>query len=120
MRRVGVFFTTGPVLGLVATMLMTIGINPKFPALHASALFVMFAFVSSILPSVLSGVVDGCLKETHWRIWSTTCAGAAFEFSEMMYIHGFATVLQMIEFCICGAIPAALCSWLSGETKKPA
>ena len=115
MRRVGVFITTGPVLGFVAILLLSIGVEPRFPALHASAVFVMFAVAASLLPVVVSGVVDMCLKEKNWRIWVTSCAGSASGFSEMMFIHGHATALQMIEFCIFGAIPAAVCSWLSGE-----
>ena len=115
MRRVGVFFTTGPVLGLVAIMLMSIGVKPKFPALHASAVFVMFAFVASLLPSVVSGLVDVVFGGRSWRTWATTCVGMASGFSEMMYIHVSATTLQMAEFCIFGAIPAAVCSWLSRE-----
>src|SRR6266404_5560508 len=115
MRRVGVFITAGPVLGFITILLLTIGVRPNFPALHASAVFVMFALVASLLPSAISGGVDVCLKEKEWRIWGTTCAGTAVGFSEMMYIHGPATALQMIEFSIFGAIPAAVCSWLSGR-----
>jgi hypothetical protein len=118
MRRVGLFITTGPVLGFITILLLSIGVKPRFPALHASAVFVLFAFVASPLPSVISGLVDVCLKRKNWRIWGTTCAGTASGFSEMMYFHGSATALQMIEFCIFGAIPAAVCSWLSGEKQK--
>ena len=118
MRRVGVFFTTGPVLGLIAIMIMSVGVVPKFPALHASAMFVMFAFVASLLPSVVSGLVDMIFEDKSWRIWATTCAGAASGFAEMMYIHGSTTALQTIEFGIFGAIPAAVCSWLSGQTVR--
>ena len=118
MRRVGVFFTTGPVLGLIAIMLMSVGVKPKFPALHASAVFVMFAFVASLLPAVVSGLVEMLLGEKSWRSWATIGAGTAFGFSEMMSIHGSATALQMTEFCIFGAIPAAVCSWLSSERQN--
>jgi hypothetical protein len=118
MRRVGIFFTTGPVLGLIAIMIMSIGVIPKFPALHASAVFVIFAFVASLLPAVVSGLVDMVFEDKSWRIWATTGAGIISGFSEMMYIHGSATALQTIEFCIFGAIPAAVCSWLSGQTAQ--
>jgi hypothetical protein len=99
-------------------MIMSIGVVPKFPALHASAVFVMFAFVASLLPAVISGLVDMLFEGKSWRIWVTTCAGTTFGLSEMMYIHGAATALQIIEFCIFGAIPAAVCSWLSGQAAR--
>jgi hypothetical protein len=99
-------------------MLMSIGVEPRFPALHASAMFVMFAFVASLVPAVFSGLVDVLFGEKSWRIWATTCAGTASGFSEMMYIHGSATSLQMTEFCLFGAIPAAVCSWLSSERQN--
>jgi len=82
MRRVGIFFTTGPVLGLLAIMIMSIGLIPKFPALHGSAMFVMFAFVASLLPAVVSGLVDMHFQDKSWRIWVTTCAGAISGFQK--------------------------------------
>jgi hypothetical protein len=116
MRRVGLFIAAGPALGFALILLMSIGVESRWPAVHSSGVFLMFAFSASLLPPVLSGLVDVLLRKKHWRVWGTICAGTAFGLSEMMFIHGTATAFQMVGFCIFGGIPAAVCSWLSGKS----
>jgi len=116
MKRVGIFIAAGPALGLAVIMLLSLVLAPRFPDVHASAMFVLFAFAASLLPSFASGVADEALRS----IWVTTTVGAAAAFLELRYLHGSAGALQIASFCMAGAIPAAACSWLSNEKQMRA
>ena len=89
MKRVGIFVSAGPVLGFTVTMLLSLIVTPRFPDVHASAMFVLFAFATSLLPSVASGVADEGLRS----IRVTTIVGAAASLLELLYIHGSAGAL---------------------------
>ena len=118
MRRVGLFITAGPAIGWTLTMLMSLFVGSRFPAMHASAMFVLFALIASLLPSIIAGIVDTILREKDWRVWPTTVTGAVVSLSQMLYIHDSVTALSAVSFGLVGAVPAAVCSWLSNEKQN--
>jgi len=76
------------------------------------------AYVITILPALLTAVADGMMAKRNVRhrlLW-TAFAGYVFIFLPLLtplsmgHLHGS----YLLLFGIIGAVPAAICSWLSG------
>jgi hypothetical protein len=114
MKRIGVFVLIGPILGLVMILILTARVSLPRPNIHISAYFLIFAYLASLAPAIVSAFADLLLATKSWRVLGAACAGAIAAVLEMMLLHGYATILQLLAFAIFGAIPAAVCSVLSG------
>jgi hypothetical protein len=117
MKRIGVFLLVGPLLGLVTVLVLTARISPLQPSIHLLAYFLWFAYLASLIPAMVSAAADLWLTNKSWRLLGAMGAGAAAAVVEMRLLHGHVTVMQLLAFCLFGAIPAAVCSWLSGRTE---
>jgi Na+/phosphate symporter len=118
MKRFLIFAALFPPLG----MLIAIAAVPEARRyLDTSFTFWMLgiAYIVGLVPALLSATADWALSENpiYFRMIGTAAAGtvsimaavAAFNFTEMLV----APVVVLIA--LMGAIPAAICSWLSAE-----
>jgi Na+/phosphate symporter len=118
MKRFLIFAALFPPLG----MLIAIAAIPEARRyLDTSFTFWMLgiAYTVGLVPALLSATADWALSENpiYFRMIGTAAAGtvsimaavAAFNFTEMLV----APVVVLIA--LMGAIPAAICSWLSAE-----
>jgi hypothetical protein len=117
MKRVGVFLFVGPLLGLVMAMILTARVSPPGPSIHISAYFLMAAYLASLLLAIVSASMDLWLAGKSWMLLGTACAGAVAAVLEMMLLHGQVTALELSAFVLFGAIPPAVCSWVTGWTE---
>jgi hypothetical protein len=117
MKRIGVFLLVGPLLGLVTVLVLTVRVSPSQPSIHLLAYFLWFAYLASLIPVMFAAAADLWLTNKSWRLPGATGAGAAAAIIEMLLLHGHVTVMQFLAFCLFGAIPAAVCSWLSAQTE---
>mgnify|MGYP006867812835 FL=1 len=113
MKRVGIFLLVGPLLGLAMAMILTARISPSPPSVHLSADFLWFAYLAGLIPSMVSAAVNLWLANKSWNVLATVCAGTAATVLEMLALHGDVTAPELLAFGLFGAIPAAVCAWLS-------
>src|SRR5580704_2448883 len=79
------------------------------------------AYMVAIIPAWLMAGVDWALsaKPTYLRIVGTAVTGAVITDSVALFMWGFfAGYWPVLMAGLVGAIPAAVCSWLSGEKKE--
>ena len=117
MKRIGVFVLVGPLLGLVLVLVLTARLSPSQPSIHGLAYFLWFAYLASLIPGMVSAAADLWLANKSWRLPGATGAGAAAAVTEMLLLHGHVTAIQFLAFVLFGAVPAAVCSWLSAQTE---
>jgi len=116
MKRVGVFVLVGPLLGLVMALVLTARVSPSQPSIHLLAYFLWFAYLASLIPAMISAAADLWLANKSWRLPGATGVGAAAAVIEML-LHGQVTAFQFLAFVLFGAVPAAVCSWLSAQAE---
>jgi len=116
MKRVGVFLLVGPLLGLTVILILTARIVVPHPGIHISAYFLAFAYLASLIPAIAAALADLWLAAKTWQLLGAACVGAIAAVLEMLLLHGQVTVLQLLAFGLSGALPAAVCSWLSDRT----
>jgi hypothetical protein len=104
-------------LGLVMALVLTARVSPPQSSIHLRSDFLWFAYLASLIPAMISGAADFWLANKSWRILGALGAGAAAAVIEMLLLHGHVTAMQLLAFCLLGAIPAAVCSWLSVQTE---
>jgi branched-subunit amino acid transport protein len=79
------------------------------------------AYVVAIIPAWLTAGADWALsaKPTYLRIVGTAVAGAVITDSVALFMWGFfAGYWPVLMAGLVGAIPAAVCSWLSSEKQN--
>lgn len=113
MKRVGVFLLVGPILGLVTALVLTAWISVPPRSIHLLAEFLMAAYVASLMVAFVAAAADLLLADKSWKLLGTTCAGAIAAVLEMLLLHSQVTVLELSLFALFGAIPAAVCSWVT-------
>jgi hypothetical protein len=77
-----------------------------------------YAYPAAIIPAWLTAGMDWKLsaKPTYLRIVGTTLAGALITGSVAFFIwDGFREFFPALMATLVGAVPAAVCSWLSSE-----
>jgi hypothetical protein len=114
MKRVGVFLLVGPLFGLVMALVLTARVTLPRPTIHGMAEFLMAAYTASLMVAFVSAATDLLLADKNWKLLGTTCVGAIAAVLEMLLLHTQVTMLQFLAFCLFGAVPAAVCSWVSG------
>ena len=80
-----------------------------------------YAYLLAIIPAWLIMAVDWKLSANPLRIVWTTFAGALMTGSVAFVLgDGFSEFFIALMAMLVGAIPAAVCSWLSGEKQRGA
>ena len=115
MRRVFLFVFVGPLLGYICILLWNhtvLGLgSPRF-----TFLFVLFAYVSGFVPAFIACAVDYYLDAHRYRVVLTTVVGcvATVLFVVVVSLPKIPPLSDLLWYGLIGAIPAAICSWLSG------
>lgn len=122
MKRFMIFATLFPPVGMLIAVL---AVPEARKYLDTSFTFWMLgiAYTVGLVPALLSATADWALSANsiYLRLIGTAAAGmisimaavAAFNFGEML----FAPVVILIA--LMGAVPGAVCSWLSATPVKP-
>ena len=80
--------------------------------------WLVYAYVAAMIPAWLTAGMDWKLsaKPTYLRIVRTTLAGALITGSVAFFLGGgFTEFFPALMTLLVGAVPAAVCSWLSTE-----
>ncbi len=127
MKRFLIFALLGPLLGALVMMLVVLplagwreGLGFKFDQGHLLLLVVAvpLGYVVGIVPALLVATLDWCLKGAAWRVaWSALAGGVACLLIPLVFKMGQAGPFIM-GLGLVGAVPAAVCSWLSRETTR--
>ena len=124
MRRFLIFALLGPPLGMLTgmwVMLPVLNWSQGGPAVfdHHPLDLMPLAYVVGLLPALLAAAFDGVLAKLAVRFRPLWCALFGFAVSfipllgalSMGFLHG--PLEASLGFL--GAVPAAVCSWLSGK-----
>jgi hypothetical protein len=120
MRRFLIFALLGPPVGLAVMMALTSYISERaiIPDARLLTYGLPLAFMMGIVPALFAALADWWFAPGlgFWpRIGATFLAGYAVTVVAGLIIFSQAnnSLLDMMAFGFVGAIPAAICSWLS-------
>lgn len=135
MKRFLIYGLLGPALGCVTAfgvMLPLLGLFLSDPAPKVSSTLILivlmlpFAYLHGIVPAMLSAAVDGLLESRRmalaWRVPAMALCGFAFAFIPLLssIAEGQLPGQGRLIFGFVGAVPAAICCFLSRNATKPA
>jgi hypothetical protein len=123
-KRMLVFALLGPPLGMAAGFFIILPMLSGFDfhTIEPIGFLVLMpaSYVLGLLPALLTGLVDALLVDRGLgqgaRVAGTAAAGFLIGFLPILgaILWGFAQGPFLLLFGIIGAVPAALCSWLTG------
>ena len=117
MKRFVIFLGIGPLIGYAVVFIVIRWLHPSPMRNYANVLAgIPFAYALGFLPALAAASVDWLLRRWAWRIVVTTIIGlvGSSMWAIAPYLK-FHNVRDLIMFAAMGAIPAAVCSWLSSE-----
>jgi hypothetical protein len=117
MKRFGIFTVLGPPLVFLVFAAPHMARGDFVPIVAVPALL-NFAYFLAIVPALLTATVDWALSRTpmYVRLVGTTVAGAVIaELAALFVGYDLSDLLITTRIALTGAIPAAVCSWLSGR-----
>jgi hypothetical protein len=132
MKRFLIYALLGPPVGFAVLIVMTALLTPRMRGTPDNALFgavalaIPAAYLVGLLPAMIVAVVDLLLSKRKLALWPRICAcTAAGYIVTMLGTYGFrlppnGRFLLFGLFGLVGAIPAALCAWLSGRDRTEA
>jgi hypothetical protein len=116
MRRLLIFTALFPALTLLTFFAPDIVRKLELPPFEFLRVSALIAYYVAILPALASTAADYGLRHYPFRIVGTVIVGvAAALIAAHFHGHGLSTPLEFIHVALMGAIPAAVCSWLSGR-----
>jgi FtsH-binding integral membrane protein len=119
MKRFLIFALLFPGIALAvffALLSMAMGMFPDNP----QALFVVgWGYVVGVVPALVCAVVDLLLRKTYIpAVIGTTLVGYGIAILAGLTIFDWGLIGKILAFGLIGAIPAAVCSWLSNEKQN--
>jgi hypothetical protein len=121
MKRILVFVLLGPPLGFAVFLLYEAVVSRSVPSLSYLA-YTPWAYVVGGVPAAVAAALDYRLsaKAASVRLALTAIGGfvATVLFTVIVVRPSTSPLREILGFGFVGAIPAAVCSWLSGEKKK--
>jgi hypothetical protein len=125
MKRFLIFVILGPIIGLAVVLAIFSFKSGVFdPDVRMVSIGLPLAYSIGAVPALFAAVVDWSLATTFrfWiRVGATCCAGYALAVVTWLVmsklIVPYASFGDVFVFGFYGAIPAAICSWLSGAKK---
>lgn len=114
MKRFLIFiglFPAGALAGLFAFISIGIGALPDNPQ---AVFLVGWAYVVGVVPALICSVADWFLAKTRVpAVIGTAFVGYVIAILVALLVFDFALIGRILAFGLIGAIPAAVCSWLS-------
>ena len=119
MKRFLIFIFLFPGIATVvlfAFISIGVGALPDNP----QAIFVVgWGYVVGVVPALVCAVVDLLLGKTRIpAVIGTTLVGYGIAILAGLTIFDWGLIERILAFGLLGAIPAAVCSWLSGKHKE--
>jgi hypothetical protein len=128
LKRLLLFALLGPPLGMAAGFFIIVPLlsGLELPNIDPFGFLVLMpaSYIMGLVPALLVGFVDAALADRGinlgTRIAYTAIAGFLLAFLPIagVIIWGFAQGPYLLLYGIIGAVPAAICSWLSGASKS--
>jgi hypothetical protein len=122
MRRFVIFAGLGPPLGLATGMFVLLplldwGSAGAAPFDWHQVVLLPAAYFMGVVPALLAALVDHALarRQIRMRVLWTACAAFVVSFVPVLpsVAAGFVDSLWILPFGLVGAVPGAICSWLS-------
>ena len=122
MKRFLIFAILGPLIGLMIMLGISwfLAGNFGYPGVRFWVYGLPLAYVLGLAPALVAGAANWLLasKLTFWlRVGATFCAGYIVTVLTGFVIFDtrYTSLPEVLAFGLVGAIPAAICSWLSGN-----
>jgi hypothetical protein len=130
MKRPVIFVLLGPIIGLVIMLAVTSFLSGRAIVPDARILIygIPLAYVFGGAPALFAAAADWYLTKVPplatfpFRPLATCCVGYGLTVLTglMMFDTRFTSFQEVLTYGFVGAIPAAICSWLSGKQEKSA
>ena len=120
MKRFLIFSLLFPGIALAvsfALLSMAMGMFPDNP--QALPVVAGWGYVVGVVPALVCAVVDLLLRKTRIpAVIGTTLVGYGIVILAGLTIFDWGLIGRILAFGLIGAIPAAMCSWLSNEKQN--
>jgi hypothetical protein len=122
MIRLCTFVLAGPVIGLLVLVAQAGGLRNH--ALEAFAIVVPFALVAGAIPASVTALLDGLMERRGVRSLTRYLATAACGYvaAYLLSVENMFEVEPLVpvgpEWGLIGAVPAAICSWITDVIGK--
>jgi len=100
----------------LALLSIAVGALPDNPA---AVFLVGWGYIVGVVPALVCAMVDLLLSKTRVRgIIGTTLVGYGIGVLLSLVVFDYRLIGRIMAFGLIGAIPAAVCSWLSNEKQN--
>jgi hypothetical protein len=117
-KRFLLFGLLGPLLGMAFAVWVVLPLwdvlHGHAPVFHGFDLFA--AFQLGFVPAACAAVFDWFMRGKKWRLIGTALVAVAVML--LMWAAAFRSWEDFVVGVIVTAVPAAICSWLSGNKQK--
>lgn len=124
MKRFLIFAALGPLFGFATVMALVQGldwaIGGETPVEFGQLVLLPAAYVLGFVPAMIVAMIDHAFRDLRYRILWTTLSAYLAGFLPILtaLLLGFMHGPFLLLFGMIGALPGAICSWLSGESYK--
>ncbi len=124
MKRFLIFLLLGPLLGFAVFLVRDLAAGKIFGGAMGSLVGLPFAYLFGLPIVLIMWAEDQFLSGRLGPIWkmiTSACVGYASSIAMLLMTSALHIALpQILTFGLAGAIPAAVCSWLSGDQPSKA
>jgi hypothetical protein len=122
MKRLLIFALLGPIIGLAIMLAVTSFLSGHVIVPDARIIIYGFplAYVFGGAPALFAAAADWYLTRVPLRPLATCCAGYVLTVLTGLVIFDmrYTSFREVLAYGLIGAIPAAICSWMSGKQEK--
>jgi hypothetical protein len=124
MKRFVIFAALGPLIGFVTVMALLQGLDralgAETPFEFGQLVLLPAAYVIGFAPAMIVAVIDHAFRDLRYRVLWTTLSAYLAGFLPILtaLLAGFVHGPYLLVFGLIGAVPGAICSWLSGDRSK--
>ena len=121
MKRLAIFALLGPLIGMATVLLTVPGLTGKIVMLDATeiSVIVVVMYFFGLVPALIVCLVDWYLARRNIDYRPVWCALLGVVVSSPLIVVNPSQInsVRWMLFGLFGAVPAAVCSWLSSSDK---
>ncbi|WNV08897.1 hypothetical protein [Tardiphaga sp. 709] len=116
MKRFLIFAALFPPLGMLVFNAPDV-VSKGIPSSVDLLAWLIASYPIAIIPALLMAGVDRALSKKPLHVLKTTAVGGLMSASVLIFLwSGFAEFWSVVMAILLGAVPAAVCSWLSDKS----
>ena len=117
MKRFPIFATLFSPIGMLVFQSPDL-VSKGIPASEEWLAWVISSYPIAIIPALLIAWVDQVLSKQPLHVFKTTAVGGLASLLVLVFLGGLSAFWPSVMAILLGAVPAAVCSWLSDKFKE--